>query len=76
MSCKDNKRKRHFKNENQWSLLITHFSLLITRNTNTLWEPYFEAYYLAITVGGSLGAALTPELCVAVAWPTSLPDGR
>ena len=26
-----------------------------------------------------LGAALTPELCVAVAWPTwapSLPDGR
>ena len=23
------------KNENHWSLLITHYSLLITRNTNT-----------------------------------------
>ena len=24
------------KNENHWSLLITHYSLHITRNTNTL----------------------------------------
>ena len=24
-----------FKNENHWSLLITRYSLLITRNTNT-----------------------------------------
>ena len=30
-----NKCKEHFKNENHWSLLITRYPLLITRNTNT-----------------------------------------